>query len=338
MWHLLHLIARPFEVLLGAFCVLSAIVLYPGEEGKIQSKFEDFWIRVDDFKDLALTRHAAFMTGVAKLETRLLDRVFGEKIFSARAIGASALCTLSSIAVFIIFDPDVALHSMRAKRDCAAFLIMFVCIGISIFSVQLRARTRAFILGLGLLLLVPIQWDLLHFGATPQSLAVLTSVVGIAILSGFIGDVVFIACTRRILRWAGQMQSSLKVLVVVVSSFLLAVLLVSPPILAATFFARRGHADKAGLGDLAVGFSSVAALANFFDAILAFLFVFLALMLLIHRLLWPLLNRSLFRLTDIGTKGRRAILSTIGFALLGTSIFGREFPKLWEKILEKFGG
>ncbi|MGA7637346.1 MAG: hypothetical protein WCB00_10485, partial [Candidatus Acidiferrales bacterium] len=162
--------------------------------------------------------------------------------------------------------------------------------------------------------------------------------VGIAILSGFIGDVVFIACTRRILRWAGQMQSSLKVLVAVVSSFLLAVFLVSPPILAATIFARGGHADKAELGDLAVGFSSIAALANFFDAILAFLFVFLALMLLIHRLLWPLLNRSLFRLTDIGTKGRRAILSTIGFALLGTSVFGGEFPKVWEKIVEKFGG
>jgi hypothetical protein len=41
---------------------------------------------------------------------------------------------------------------------------------------------------------------------------------------------------------------------------------------------------------------------------------------------------------DIGTKRRRAILATIGFSLLGTSVFGGEFAKLWEKILEKFGG
>ena len=337
MWHLFHFVVRPAEAFLGAFCVLTAIVLYPGEEGKIQSKFEDFWIRVDDFKDLALTRHAAFMTGVAKLETRLLDRVFGEKIFSARAIGASAFCTLSSIALFIIFDPHLTLHSMRAKRDFAAFLVMLVCIGTSIFSVQFKARTRAFISGLGLLFLVPILRDLLHVGATPQSLAFLISGVGIAILSGFIGDVVFIACTRRIFRWAGQMQSSLKVLVAVGSSFLLAVILVSPPMLAEAVFAMGGHADKTE-EDFALMFSSAAALANFFDAILAFLFVFLALMLLIHRLFWPFLNRSLFRLTDIGTKGRRAILTAVGVSLLSASIFHDKIPDLLKEVIKAFGG
>jgi hypothetical protein len=53
--------ARPIEALLGLFCVLTAVVLNPDEEGKIQSKLEDFWIRVDDFQNLALTRHVAFM-------------------------------------------------------------------------------------------------------------------------------------------------------------------------------------------------------------------------------------------------------------------------------------
>lgn len=337
MWHVLHLIARPIEALLGVFCILSAIVLYPDEEGKIQSKFEDFWIRVDDLKDLALTRHAAFMTGVAKLETRLLDRVFGEKIFSARAIGASAFCTLSSIALFILFDPRPFLHSMRAKRDFAAFLVMLVCIGISMFSLQLKARTRAFISVLGLFFRVPILLDMSHVGATPQDVAFLISTVGMAILAGFAGDVVFIACTRRIFRWAGQMQSSLKVLVAVVSTFLLAVFLVSPPVLAEIIFDMAGHADKAELPIFALMFSSAAALANFFDAILAFLFVFLALMLLIHRLLWPLLNRSLFRLTDIGTKGRRAILTTVGLALLAAGISDK-VPELLQKLIEKLGG
>jgi|HubBroStandDraft_5_1064220.scaffolds.fasta_scaffold86983_2 hypothetical protein len=242
MWHVLHLIARPFEALLGVFCVLTAIVLYPDEEGKIQSKFEDFWIRVDDFKNAALTRHAAFMTGVANLETRLLDRVFGEKIFSARAIGASAFCTLSSIALFLILDLHPFLRSMRAKRDFAAFLCMLVCIGVSIFGVQLKARVRAFISVLGLLFLVLILLDLLHVGATTEDVAFLISAVGMAILTGFVGDVVFIACTRRVFRWAGQMQSSLKVLVAVVSSFLLAVFLVSPPILADAIFEMIRHA------------------------------------------------------------------------------------------------
>jgi hypothetical protein len=99
MWHILHLIARPIEALVVVFCVLSAIVLYPNEEVKIQSKFEDFWIRVDDFQNLALTRHAAFMTGIAKLETRFLDRVFGNRLISIRALGVSFCFSLGTIAL-----------------------------------------------------------------------------------------------------------------------------------------------------------------------------------------------------------------------------------------------
>jgi hypothetical protein len=85
-------------------------------------------------------------------------------------------------------------------------------------------------------------------------------------------------------------------------------------------------------------FSSAAVLANFFDALLAFLFVFLAIMLLIHRLLWPILTRTLFRMTDIGTKGRRAILTAVGVALLSASVFGGEFPELLKDLVKVFGG
>jgi hypothetical protein len=97
MWHLLHLLARPVEALLGLFCVVSAIVLYPDEEGKIQSKFEDFWVRVNDFQNLALTRHAAFMTQVAKLEARLLDRIFGSQLISLQFVFVSTCFSLASV-------------------------------------------------------------------------------------------------------------------------------------------------------------------------------------------------------------------------------------------------
>ena len=73
-------------------------MLYPGEEGKLQSKFEDFWIRVDDFKNLALSRHVAFVTGVARLETRFLDRVFGHNLFSGLSMSASLCLSIISIS------------------------------------------------------------------------------------------------------------------------------------------------------------------------------------------------------------------------------------------------
>jgi hypothetical protein len=84
--------------------------------------------------------------------------------------------------------------------------------------------------------------------------------------------------------------------------------------------------------------SYIVALTNIFDALLAFLFVCLAILLLIHRATWPLLNRTLFRMADIGTKGRRAILTAVGTALLSTSVFHDKIPDLLKEIIRALGG
>jgi hypothetical protein len=41
---------------------------------------------------------------------------------------------------------------------------------------------------------------------------------------------------------------------------------------------------------------------------------------------------------EAGLKGRRAILTAIGIALLSTSVFAGKFPDLWKEILKGWGG
>jgi hypothetical protein len=77
------------------------------------------------------------------------------------------------------------------------------------------------------------------------------------------------------------------------------------------------------------------ATTNIFDVALALLFVLLAAMLLIHRLLWPLLTRTLFRIQALGTIGRRGILVTVGLTLLGWS--GVHLPELARELLKALG-
>jgi hypothetical protein len=74
---------------------------------------------------------------------------------------------------------------------------------------------------------------------------------------------------------------------------------------------------------------------NLFDALLALLFEILALMLLVHRVFWPLLSRILFRVQDIDTKGRRGLLVTVGIGLMGWS--GVQLPKLMKDLVNGFG-
>jgi hypothetical protein len=147
-------------------------------------------------------------------------------------------------------------------------------------------------------------------------------------VGGFASDVAFVAVTRRMLRWAGGMTRSLRVAGVVVLSLLIAVILVGPMFLPPGFLRSRG------IPFLPFVVILTESLTNVFDGLLALLFVFLALILLVHRLIWPLLTRTLFRMQDIGTKGRRAILAAIGVVLLGGAVFGGKFPDLLKELIK----
>ena len=147
---------------------------------------------------------------------------------------------------------------------------------------------------------------------------------------GFVCDVVFIAITRKVLRKASVTNRSSTIVVLVLSNVVLAVLLVLP------YLIERLNLIPPNRFNLL--WFPLLGLTNIFDVALALLFALLAILLLIHRLLWPLLTRTLFRMQDIGTKGRRAILAIVGSALLGTSVFGGKFPELLAKVIEKLGG
>jgi hypothetical protein len=337
MWHLLHLIARPIEAVFGVFCVLSAIVLYPNEEGKIQSKFEDFWVRVDDFQNLPLTRHTAFMTGVAKLETRFLDRVFGNRLNSIRALGVSFCFSLGTIALlamlvsyFIIPVQHPEANSTGAFLISLGYLICAVIVGAACIWIQNHnlLRNSIVIAALIFLLLCMVTFRVGAPGVTGEiSVRILLLVLG-----GFGCDVIFITLTRQLLRWAGEMTSSLKVLATVIVNLFLAVLFVSPLLVGVNI---KPIGD---LRDQILITISMIAVSNIVDAVIALFYVLLAVLLLIHRLFWPLLTRTLFRMADIGTKGRRAILTSVGLALFSASVFGGKVPELLKDLVKIFGG
>jgi|SRR6267142_526169 len=272
MWHIIHVIARPVEALLGLFCVLSAIVLYPGEEGRIQSKFEDFWVRVDDYQKLALSRNAAFMTQVAKLQTRFLDRVFGAKLISAQALAVSFCCSVATFSLLFIYSDYIELgHHNTGNNELLLFTGFFCCsltLGILIVIVRQHIVVR-WMAGFAALIFFTawtLKWE-------PDP-GIAAAVILFAAALGFGCDAIFIALTRYLVRWAGEMTSLSKVLTTVMLNLLLGLLLVSP-----LLFSLGDSPNPALL------LSDIVAVSNVFDAALALLFVLLAVTLLLHRAL-----------------------------------------------------
>jgi hypothetical protein len=324
MSHFFHFIVRPAEALLGAFCLLTAILLYPDEEGKIQSKFEDFWITVDDYRISAISRNAAFMRQVARLESHFLDGVFGVKLVSTKAFVVSffwSLASLTSVATALthLFDP-------RASRVFLGFLIASLLLGGVCVIVPQRFADLCFAIAVGILILGWLWTQIVrHIGLEGFVLFVLPA------LGGVICDIAFIALTRRMLRWAGEMTHSFRIIFTIALNLILALFLISPSsiILFVEPDSRFGP-----FGHFLISVSAT----NIFDLLLALLFILLIVILLIHRAIWPLLSRTLFRMQDIGTKGRRAILTAVGMALLSASIFHEKIPDLLKEVIKAFGG
>jgi hypothetical protein len=352
MWHILHLIARPIEALLGLFCVMTAILLYPDQEGKIQSKLEDFWVRVDDFQNQALTRHVAFMSEIAKLEMRLLNALFGEKLFSFQSMGTSFICSTASVMIVRMFRHSSVFHTQAFGQWEKIAILTFSLIVMGILSLLLVSKSGwlsnfgkwlgivTLSLVAGVILFVAFEsilrmWRFfqirpLTFAAFVKASILIDTQISYTLVFSYLCDLIFIIVTRVLIRRTSEMSSVSKMMLPLLATLGLALILVSPMLIAKPLGNR--------FSENATGTVYLVGASNLFDVALALLFGFMVCILLVHSAVWPLLTRTLFRMQDIGTKGRRGILTAVGLALLGTSVFGGKFPELVKDLIKLFGG
>jgi len=325
-WHFAHLFVRILEALVGLFCLVTSILLYPDQEGRIQSQFEQLWVRADDYQKLALSRHAAFMTQVAQLEARFLDNIFGQKLISGQALAFSFCCSFVNLYIAALWGAKWS-DWPRAIEVFFGMLVPSLIIGGAYtFFRKDRVARRFIVIGALVFMTVFVA------GYFSDPLADMGPWFSIIVLSGFACDVAFVALTRRLLRWAGGMNSTLPVASMAVLDLLLALILISPLIMVAE---RRIPLET--IGD-ELGMLCSVAITNLFDVTLSCFFFFLLSLLLIHRAIWPILTRTLFRMQDIGTKGRRAILAATGISLLGMSLFGEKPPDSLKDLLKSLTG
>src|SRR5713226_2450169 len=128
MWNFLHLSLRVAAAIAGAFCLLTAFLSYPGEEGQMQSVLEDLWAKIDDRQKIALSLHAAFMQQVAKSVSRGFDLLFGHKLFSFRCLGVSISYSVSSVALTLIIA-FVRVSFLEGSALSSKDLPMFALLG-----------------------------------------------------------------------------------------------------------------------------------------------------------------------------------------------------------------
>jgi hypothetical protein len=318
MSHAFQLAARFIAGAAGVLFLYAALFLYEDEQGRLQNKLEEWWVKISDRQSIAVSRYAAFMQEIATLATSALDRLLGEKVVSFRTIQVSIVFSAGSYCLFLFGDGLIKEHEPN--------LIFLIAGGIFFTLGSLTPTIRKpvrFVLSLFLLAFIL----LLGIGLA----ATLGNGTYYSLLGGLVCDLIFIALTRQTLHWCEHMERFSAAVFVILLNFALAAVFLFMPAL--PLYVRwydpsgPGAYEKAMLLNQVAVFVAVNTVAGF----AASLFVLLALLAIAHRIFWPVLSRAMYAVQGAGIARRRRLMASLGVLFMAHAGIG--LPETIKKII-----
>jgi hypothetical protein len=297
---------RPLNAI-GYVLIYCALFLYEGEEGRIQNLIVQWWVKVDDARAIAGSWARAFIQAVARLTVRGFDRVLGERLFSFRFAGVSLCLSIASIFLLASFGA-IRVHQSAGRPLVWAVSWMAFAFVPAIYKGIWVSR----LWGLCLVLLValPISSGFLFFVYLTRGGGFVARGVAYAILPLLVSfgcDVSYVALTRGMLRRASSGGTGYALLFLVAGNLLALGVLLLGPIFLGLWVSRYWLGAGA-----AIGLSFCLNAVDFFAGSAA---LFVAASLVVHRLLWPLVERPLYALQRYHVITNKKLLWTAGLAL-----------------------
>ena len=326
-----------FHVFLG---LTGLLLIYAGrfltetEEGQLQNRLEELWIRVDDLQSSAMSRQAALLQQVSSLVADGLAKLFGQKLFSVKSV-ASCLCfSMASMYLSLaVFVKEVPLLSKPVLLGCSLILLSFG------FSQKLRYLSFA-VLALGVLLeLFRLRGSLKIYHASLGEVASGAVIYVIGILS-VIG---LVALTRWSLRLASHLSSTPGLIAIILANMALSASLLGPlifvellPYHISILGPRIGRSLISRPHGFLIFFYDIST-TNLFTAALALVLVLVLLAALLHRLVWPAISRPVYAVHRYGLIMQHALLTTLGTTCLVLAWPNNPLVKAIEKLFHLGG-
>lgn len=299
---------------MGFLLLYVAIFLYEDEEGRLQNRLEVWWIKVRYGRDRALSRAAEIFAFSTKAASQLFDKVFGPRLLSLRAVAVSLCLSMASLN---LFAPLLSIfgYGVPAPGSTSAIWtgLCFLAFGFgrSLFDTKWMSRLWNIVLILVLAqnfgeIIVRVVFQMgLH-----AALRFLTF-LGMLLTLSFAFDLLFLGLTRWMVRRTSVMTKLPFMIGFLLLNILLAVALVfSPVVILAKSMPDEHHPSLLSLAALAV------IPLNSVDVMLCLFVFFVLALFVVHRLLWPLLERPLYAIARYGLIKRKALLWAVGLALI----------------------
>lgn len=353
------LVFRCLAVTAGALLLYAGLFLRESEERNVENVLDTWWIRIDDLRRSAIDGHIAITNAAAGLVSHALDRLLGERIWSLRAAATAACLSFVSLHFSTMFLHERGMqfiHTVDAEtlrpEDALATLLGIIFWGAASIFTSLAIPSEPLIITIpGLVTLLCII-----AGAASRRFAN-AAVVGLVFAWSFLGtlwfagvtglapdmsagvfidisalgmalDIGAIALIRTMIRRQTSSRSFLTLLLLAIAELALAGALLVGPIVVGLFLLLVYALPSLSL--LIAIWAWEIALSSFTNllaaAIAGSLFVALSL-LLAHHLLWPFIERPLYRIARFGVFRHplgRPMLISVGAATLTVAITGSD--------------
>jgi hypothetical protein len=307
------------------------IFLYEDEEGKIQNRLEDLWLKVDDFQHLALSKHVALMRMIAGLMNTGFNWVFGKKLVSVESVAVSYCYSLASIDLVLV------LVVLRWNPTQFSYRVLFSAISYLMFGTAFayfRDSKWGRAICFGSLFVIILKTDLIplvimtlnnDYHLLPIPITIVLTVVFNTILF-----TLFIIVLRKSLYKISTSESAVKIglisllnllptiVVIGLVSLMLRRMLNSP--LPSDFIKQNLLTNLSGsLTFFLVAFGTFAFFGNIIFAITAAISVLIAMAMLLHKIFWPVINRPIYALQKFGIAKRNKLFIACGLILIVAS-------------------
>ncbi len=297
---------------LGVVLICASLFLYEDEEGKFQNKVEEWWIKLSDKQKASRSRVAAFMQGVARLTGMGFDRLFGKRLFSLRVVAVSIYLSVASLLLFFILLTFRLVKNPGGATRHGAFQVFLLFVGLALVPALLKNKW-----------VLSVWWAVIPGALVSVSgfMAFLFKTrgagptvrgIGIAVIpfvASLLCDLAYIALTRYVLRRIGRVDHIPEIVIMTLGNVIaLAIPLLGPIYVGMALFKYARHAGA---------FVLVSVMLNTIDILVGTAALFLAILLLLHRLFWPMIQRPLYAIYRYAPlkKGKKTLL-TIGVLLL----------------------
>jgi hypothetical protein len=329
-----RLLVKALEWLVASLAFYMALFLYKSEKGRLENRIDTLWIWIDDRAKRTRRLSTALMNRVGASLTTFYDRLFGPRLLSLHMLSVSVNLSMAFTAFFTAFWRDmlssiIVVTLPNGLSELTATIIAGFVFTFAALPAILVPRRAIFLSSLTLFVVIT-GWT--YYGAIAYEISPMRRAHGyplIAILGtvpllllpvGVVCDALALIAIRKLLRYIAVevlltriISHALDIGLILCWVFVVPLCL-SPLIDGGFSIVMERTVPHGHVGYIMLNL----ALLNASTAVYCLIPLLFLLLLLSHRIVWPILSRILYPVADNKLITNRAFLlsiASLAFAL-----------------------